>query len=72
MTVHLKKALYGCVQSAVLGFKELKTTLRWMIRIKNPYDMCSLTRAIWSGEEGREGGRVKGREGKREGGREGR
>jgi Reverse transcriptase (RNA-dependent DNA polymerase) len=42
--VRLKKALYGCVQSAVLWYEELKTTLLGMKFIENPYDICSFSR----------------------------
>ena len=61
ITVHLKKALYGCIQSAVLLFKELKTTLNEVIFNNDPYNMCSFTRSS------RNGGREGGRNGKREG-----
>ena len=42
--VKLKKALYGCVQSAVLWYKELKSTLISIGFLENAYDICSFTR----------------------------
>ena len=42
--VRLRKALYGCVQSAVLWYNELKGTLVKMGFTENPYDICSFTR----------------------------
>ena len=42
--VRLKKALYGCVQSAVLWYNELKSTLVTMGLTENVYDVCSFTR----------------------------
>ena len=42
--VRLKKALYGCVQSAVLLYKDLKSTLVTMGFTENIYDVCSFTR----------------------------
>ena len=38
-----KKALYGCIQSAVLRYQELATTLRVMGFQENPHDICSFT-----------------------------
>ena len=77
--VQSKKALYGCIQSTVLWYVELKTALNEMILNKNPYDMCSFTRTRRNGgrEEGRNGkregtmagGKVRGREGERGRGR---
>ena len=43
--VRLKKALYGCVQSAVLWYNELKSTLVRIGFKENPYDVCSFTRS---------------------------
>ena len=43
--VRLKKALYGCVQSAVLWYKELKNTLNTMGFTENAYDICSFSRS---------------------------
>ena len=40
----LKKALYGCVQSAVLWHQELASTLESMGFQTNPYDICSFKR----------------------------
>ena len=42
--VRLKKALYGCVQSAVLWYNELKITLVSMDFKENAYDVCSFIR----------------------------
>ena len=44
ITVHLRKALYGCVQSAVLWYEELRGTLRDLGFLENPYDVCSFAR----------------------------
>jgi Reverse transcriptase (RNA-dependent DNA polymerase) len=44
ITVRLKKALYGCIQSAVLWYNELASTLEAMQFVQNPYDICSFTR----------------------------
>ena len=38
--VQLEKALYGCIQSAVLWYDELSSTLEGLGYIKNPYDTC--------------------------------
>ena len=40
VTVKLDRALYGCVQSAVLWYKDLKATLEEADYIMNPYDIC--------------------------------
>jgi Reverse transcriptase (RNA-dependent DNA polymerase) len=40
----LKKALYGCIQSAVLWYQELASTLDGMGLHPNPYDICSFKR----------------------------
>jgi hypothetical protein len=45
IAVRLKKALYGCVQSAMLWYNELTATLESMGFIRNPYDTCSFSRA---------------------------
>ena len=50
IAVRLKKALYGCIQSAVLWYNELSSTIEGMGFVKNPYDLCSFRRAITSGE----------------------
>ena len=42
--MRLKKALYGCIQSAVLWYKELASTLEGMGFQRNPYDVCSFQR----------------------------
>jgi Reverse transcriptase (RNA-dependent DNA polymerase) len=44
IAVRLKKALYGCIQSAVLGYQELASTLQDMGFHENLYDICSFTR----------------------------
>ena len=38
--VQLQKALYGCIQSAVLWYEELSSTLEGLGYSKNPYDTC--------------------------------
>ena len=38
--VQLEKALYGCIQSAVLWYDELSSTLEGLGYTKNPYDTC--------------------------------
>ena len=42
--VKLKKALYGCIQSALLWYNELSSTLLDLGFIKNPYDQCVFKR----------------------------
>ena len=44
IAVTLKKALYGCIQSALLWYNELSSTIEEMGFQKNPYDICSYTR----------------------------
>ena len=44
IAVRLKKALYGCVQSAMLWYKELASTLVSLGFRPNPYDTCSFVR----------------------------
>jgi Reverse transcriptase (RNA-dependent DNA polymerase) len=44
IAVRLKKALYGCVQSSVLRYNELSSTLATLGFTKNPYDICSFSR----------------------------
>lgn len=44
IAVRLKKALYGCIQSAVLWYNELSSTIEGMGFVKNPYDLCSFRR----------------------------
>ena len=44
IAVRLKKALYGCVQSAMLWYEELTSTLEEIGLIRNPYDTCSFSR----------------------------
>jgi Reverse transcriptase (RNA-dependent DNA polymerase) len=43
LAITLKKALYGCKQSAVLWHNELKSTLS-MGFVENVYDVCSFSR----------------------------
>ena len=38
--VRLKKALYGCVQSALLWYRTLSNTLKNQGFVMNPYDPC--------------------------------
>ena len=38
--VQLEKVLYGCIQSAVLWYDELSSTLEGLGYTKNPYDTC--------------------------------
>ena len=45
IAVRLKKALYRCVQSAMLWYNELTATLENMGFNRNPYDTCSFSRA---------------------------
>lgn len=49
MIVKLRKALYGCIESAVLWYKELSTTLIRIGFTKNPYDDCSFVRKTSKG-----------------------
>lgn len=44
--VTLKKALYSCLQSALLWHNELSFTTEGMGFSKNPYDICSYTRTV--------------------------
>ena len=44
ITVRLKKALYGCIQSALLWHKELSSTIISLGFQSDPYDTCSFTR----------------------------
>jgi Reverse transcriptase (RNA-dependent DNA polymerase) len=41
ITVRLKKALFGCIQSAVFWYDELASTLEAMGFVRNPYNVCS-------------------------------
>jgi Reverse transcriptase (RNA-dependent DNA polymerase) len=52
IAVRLKIALYGCVQSAVLWYEELASTLVDFGFKRNPYDICSFNRSR-SGTVGR-------------------
>ena len=44
MIVQLDKALYGCIQSALLWYNELKGILNNLGYIANPYDTCVFNR----------------------------
>lgn len=44
--VKLRRALYGCIESAVLWYKELSTTILGLGFYKNPYDECSFVRNV--------------------------
>jgi hypothetical protein len=48
--VRLNKALYGCVQSALLWYKLFTTTLEGMGFEVNPYDMC-VANAVINGKQ---------------------
>ena len=40
MIVVFRKALYGCVQSAMLWYREIRSTLEAIGYSVNPYDIC--------------------------------
>lgn len=44
VVVKLKKALYGCLESAQLWYNHLSTTLREIGLVHNPYDRCIFNR----------------------------
>lgn len=44
IVVKLRRALYGCIESAVLWYKELSSTLHGLGFTKNLFDECSFTR----------------------------
>ena len=44
IAVKMKKALYGCIQSALISYNELPTMIEKMGFKKNPYDLCSYAR----------------------------
>ena len=44
MLVKLTRALYGCVQSALLWFNKLRAILEEARFVANPYDMCVFNR----------------------------
>ena len=48
--VRLNKALYGCVQSALLWYELYSTTLQDMGFVINPYDMCVANAEIDGGQ----------------------
>ena len=50
IAVRLKKALYGCIQSALLWYSELSSTIVNMGFVKNPYDSCSFRRVCGDDE----------------------
>jgi hypothetical protein len=49
VVVQLKKALYGCKQSSLLGFKEMRKTLEKEGFTSNPYDQCVFSRMEHNG-----------------------
>ena len=53
ITAQLKEALYGCIESALLRYKEPKSTSSWMIFTDDLYDICSFTGSRRNGEGGR-------------------
>ena len=44
--VKLKRALYGCVQSARLWFEKLRDTLESIGFVSNPYDLCVFNKIV--------------------------
>lgn len=44
--VRLKRALYGCVQSARLWFEKLRDTLVSLGYAANPYDLCTFNKVV--------------------------
>ena len=44
VAVRLKKALHGCLRSAVLWYKELSSTIISVGFVSIPYDICPYTR----------------------------
>ena len=50
VTVKLDRALYGCVESAVLWYRDLKSTLEDAGFIMNPYDICVFNK-LYDGEQ---------------------
>ena len=52
ITLQLKRALCGCVQSAILWYEEHKSTSSWMIFTDDLYEIRSFTRSRRSGCRG--------------------
>ena len=46
LVVRLKRALYGCVQSARLWYEKLRATLISFGFVANPYDPCTFNKMI--------------------------
>ena len=46
MMVVLRKALYGCVQSAMLWYREIRSTLEAIGYSVNPYDICVFNKNV--------------------------
>eukprot|EP00981_Chlorochromonas_danica_P015948 scaffold14918_cov1560-Ochromonas_danica.AAC.1 len=46
LTVKLEKALYGCIESALLFYEHLSATLKEMGFAANPYDICVFNKVI--------------------------
>lgn len=44
LVVELDKALYGCIESALLWYQEISTFLTSLGFVQNPYDICVLNR----------------------------
>ena len=44
LVVELDRALYGCIESALLWFKELTTFLATLRLVPNPHDLCVMNR----------------------------
>ena len=44
LVVELDRALYGCIESALLWFKELTTFLTTLHLVPNPHDSCVMNR----------------------------
>ena len=50
MIVKVDKAPYKCVESAVLSYKDLRTTLEEDGYVVNPYDLCVFNK-IYEGKQ---------------------
>ena len=51
VVVHLRKAFYGCIESAALWYKHLAGTLRALGYTANAYDVCVFNRTNTVGEQ---------------------
>ena len=51
MIVKLKKALYGCIESAKLWYEHLCNTLEGMGFVRNPLDICVFNRVTKKGKQ---------------------